>query len=144
VSFKEYDARREAFLLGILGSQIFDWYARRWIELNVTFELLGPMPVPRYVPASEVSKRLIKLSGSLAAVDSRFADWAVEVGVGVGSLNSDAKRQSALTELDALAAAAYGLSQSDVKHIFDTFHRNGDYRDRCAAVLSHLKAMGIS
>jgi hypothetical protein len=144
VSFKEYDARREAFLLGILGSQIFDWYARRWIELNVTFELLGPMPVPRYVPASEVSKRLIKLSGSLAAVDSRFADWAVEVGVGVGSLNSDAKRQSALTELDALAAAAYGLSQSDVKHIFDTFHRNGDYRDRCAAVLSHLKVMGIS
>jgi hypothetical protein len=144
VSFTRSDPAKEAFLLGVLGSQIFDWYARRWIELNVTFELLGPMPIPSDEPTSKTFRRVVELAGGLAAVDSRFADWAAVVGVKVGELKSLEEREEALAEIDASVAAAYGLSQSDVKHIFDTFHRGGDYRDHCAAVLSHLKAMGIS
>lgn len=144
VSFLRNDPAREAFLLGVLGSQMFDWYARRWIELNVTFELLGPMPMPSYEPSSKTSRRVVELAGGLAAVDSRFAHWAEAVGVEVGKFKSLEKRESALVEIDALVAAAYGLSKSDVQHIFDTFHRNGNYRERCTAVLSHLKGMGIT
>jgi hypothetical protein len=77
-------------------------------------------------------------------VDGRYSDWAKPIGVKVGSVKTDKLRETMLAELDALVASAYGLSQSDVKHIFDTFHRGGDHRVRCAAVLSHLKAMGIS
>jgi hypothetical protein len=134
----------EACVLGVLSSIIFDWFCRRFVELTLSFDLLNQMPIPEIDLASSTWIRIRTIAGSLAAVDSRYSDWAKAVGVKVGSVKTDDQRQAMLAELDALVAAAYGLSQSDVKHIFDTFHRNGDYRDRCAAVLSHLKGMGIS
>ncbi len=143
VSFQRHDPSREAFLLGVLGSQIFDWYARRWVELNVTFELLRPMPIPAFKASDEKCKQIVHCSGLLAAVDKRYAAWAKAVGVPVGSVKTADQREKLLAELDALVAASYALSQSDVQHIFDTFHRNGNYSAHCKAVLSHLKAKGI-
>jgi hypothetical protein len=127
-----------------MSSMVFDWYCRRIVELHLTFEILDQVPIPQLPNGDATWARIVQISGSLAAVDSRYSDWAKAVGVKVGSVKTDKQREVILAELDALVAAAYGLCQSDVKHIFDTFHRNGDYRDRCAAVLSHLKAMGIS
>ena len=109
----------------------------------MNFHLVRSFPIPDFDQVPHANA-IARLAGELSAVDSRYAEWARAVGVNVGSVTSAAKRDAHLAELDAAVAAAYGLSQSDVKHIFDTFHRNGDYRDRCAAVLSHLKGMGIS
>jgi hypothetical protein len=134
----------EAFLLGVMSSMVFDWYCRRIVELHLTFEILDQVPIPQLPNGDATWARIVQISGSLAAVDSRYSDWAKAVGVKVGSVKTDKQREVILAELDALVAAAYGLCQSDVKHIFDTFHRGGDNHNRCAAVLSHLKAMGIS
>jgi len=133
----------EAFILGVMNSMIFDWYARKFIETQMNFHLVRSFPIPDFEQTSHANA-VSKLAGELSAVDSRYADWATAVGVETGSVTGAAKRAAHLAELDALVAAAYGLSQSDVQHIFDTFHRNADYRDRCAAVLSHLKGIGIS
>jgi len=133
----------ESFILGVMNSMIFDWYARKFIETQMNFHLVRSFPIPDFDQTSHANA-ISKLAGELSAVDSRYADWATAVGVKTGSVTGAAKRAAHLAELDALVAAAYGLSQSDVQHIFDTFHRNADYRDRCAAVLSHLEGMGIS
>jgi hypothetical protein len=133
----------EAYILGIMNSMIFDWYARKFIETQMNFHLVRSFPLPDFDQTPHAGA-VSKLAAELSAVDSRYSEWANAVGVNVGTITSAAKREGHIAELDALVAAAYGLCQSDVKHIFDTFHRNGDYRDRCAAVLSHLKAMGIS
>jgi hypothetical protein len=127
-----------------MSSMVFDWYCRRIVELHLTFEILDQVPIPQLPNGDGKWARVVEISGSLAAVDGRYSEWAKAVGVKVGSVKTADKKQALLAELDALVAAAYSLSQSDVQHIFDTFHRNGDYRERCAAVLSHLEGMGIS
>jgi len=100
-------------------------------------------PIPDFDQTPHANA-ISRLAGELSAVDSRYTDWARAVGVKVGSVAGAEKRDAHLAELDALVAAAYGLSQSDVKHIFDTFHSKPVHRERCAAVLSHLKGMKVS
>jgi hypothetical protein len=132
------DPADEAYLIGILSSIPFDWYVRRWIELNVNFFLLNPMPVPRPERDHPLRIRTVELSGRLAAVDERFADWAEAVDVPTGSLTDQPKHEAAVAELDALSALLYGLSWDDVLHIFKTFHRGWDYTERLAAVQVHF------
>ena len=64
---------------------------------------------------------MIGLSGRLAAVDSRYADWASAVGVPVGSLLEPVARDEALAELDALSALSFGLSERQLQYVFETF-----------------------
>ncbi len=41
-------------------------------------------------------------------------------------------------ELDAVVAHLYGLSEAQLRHIFETFHEGWDYRPRLEAVLEHF------
>jgi hypothetical protein len=127
----------EAYLLGVLSSTPFDWYARRFVELKMSYGLLNAFPVPRPEMNDSRRQRVIAIAGRLAAVDDRYASWAAKVGVPVGSVTDEATKNDLITELDALVAHLYGLSRSDVEHIFATFHRGWDYGPRQAAVLSH-------
>jgi hypothetical protein len=132
---KSANERGEAFLLGVMSSIPFDWAARRWVELNVTFELLRDLPVPKYSESDKRCQRLTELSAQLAASDERFVDWAKAVGVTVGSLVDEEAVNRALWEIDALTALLYGLSPSQVDTIFSTFHRGWDFNSR----LEHVK-----
>lgn len=131
------DESDEAFVLGVLSSIPFDWYARRIVELHLTFELLGSMPVPD--PSRDDPRRLcvIEIAGRLAAVDERFAEWAAAVGVPIGSV-SVAEKPDLIAELDALVAHLYGLERDDLVHIFGTFHRGWDYAPRLEKVLGYF------
>jgi hypothetical protein len=126
----------EAFFLGVLSSLPFDWYMRRWVEMNVNFFLLVPAPIPRPTRDHPLRLRVVELSGRLAAVDERFGEWAEAVGVPVGTLTDDnpEEKDAAIAELDALSALLYGLDWDDVTHIFETFHRGWDYTERLAKV----------
>ena len=127
----------EPYLLGILSSLPFDWYTRRFVELKMSYGLLNAFPVPRPDRNDPRRQRIIRVAGRLAAVDGRYANWAAQVGVPVGSVTGEATRDDLIAELDALVAHLYGLDKSDVEHIFVTFHRGWDYRTRLAAVLAH-------
>ncbi len=131
------DETDEAFLLGVACSIPFDWFCRRWIELHLNFFILDHFPVRR--PASDDARRerVVELAGRLAATDDRYSTWAEAVGVPVGSLDAEDERTAAMAELDALSAHLYGLSESHVHHIFETFHHGWDYSDRMTAVLKH-------
>jgi hypothetical protein len=65
----------EAFLLGVMSSIPFDWLARRWVELNVTFELLGNLPVPMFSIEDKRAKRIIEIVGSMMCNSTDFAGW---------------------------------------------------------------------
>ena len=41
------DEKDQAFLLGVLSSIPLDWYARRFVEVNLNFFILNPFPIPR-------------------------------------------------------------------------------------------------
>jgi hypothetical protein len=149
-------ARDEAYLLGILSSIPFDWIARKFTELHMTFELLNSFPIPRVDHASgfllndsgeplsktdlrPVEKRLIEISGRLAAVDSRYNAWAKVVGVQVGSVKTAVEKQDLIAEVDALVSLLYVLSEDQVNKMFASFHRGWKYETRLESVLTHYR-----
>lgn len=69
-------ARTEAYLLGFLSSLPTDWYSRRFVDGHLTLDIYNGLPVPRPQPGDPLAERVIEISSRLAAVDSRFADWA--------------------------------------------------------------------
>ena len=127
-------AKKEAFLLAVLSSLPTDWYARKFVETSLMNHFLHAFPIPAY-SAGPLCEKIVKLSGSLAAVDESYAEWAEAAGVPVGPLQSEKEKEDSIFELDALVCLAYGLGRKHVEHIFETFHRGWDYAPRLARVL---------
>lgn len=130
------DARVDAYLLAVLSGIPLDWYARRWVELHLNIHILNGLPIPTF-DDSPLHDRVVEVSGRLAAVDDRYAEWAAEVGVPVGSVTDPVEKADLIAELDALISLLYGLERDDVEHVFATFHRGWAYQQRLAAVLAH-------
>jgi hypothetical protein len=126
----------EAFLLAVMCSIPFDWYIRRYVELNFNFHLVNSAPIPSVAPDDPQYLRAIHCAGNLAAVDMRYAEWAKGVGVKVGSIKSDSEKDLLTAEIDALVAHLYGLNRTQLEHVFKTFHRGWDYAPRLEKVLS--------
>jgi hypothetical protein len=130
-------ASLEAFLLGVMSSIPFDWYARRYVELNYNFHIVNGSPIPKIVKDDLLQRRLIENSARLAAVDSRFKAWAKSAGVNTGTVKSDSEKELLIAENDALVAHMYGLTRTQLEHVFKTFHRGWDYAPRLENVLSY-------
>ena len=131
------DATDTAFLLGVLSSIPLDWYARRYVEINLVFEILNAFPVPRPDKADPLRQRVVTIAGRLAAVDSRYAEWSNEVGIPVGSIQNRHDMDDLSAELDALVCLLYGLTREQVHHLYATFHRGWNYHPRLSSVLTH-------
>jgi phenylpyruvate tautomerase PptA (4-oxalocrotonate tautomerase family) len=130
------DERDEAYLLGVMASIPFDWYARRFVEIGVNYHILNAIPVPRPGRNAELRNRVVELAGRLAAVDERYADWADAVGVNCGEIDEE-RKQERIDELDALVSHLYGLKREDVTVLFETFHDGWDHEGRMERVLNH-------
>lgn len=128
------DEKDQAFLLGILSSLPLDWYARRFVELHVNYHVFNPFPVPRPSRDDPLWRRTVEIAGRLACPDGHFETWGSAVGVQLGPMDPDAKSDM-IAELDAVVAHLYGLTESHLRHIFETFHEGWDYQDRLEATL---------
>lgn len=131
------DKKDQTFMLGILSSIPLDWYARRFVETHVSYYVFNPFPIPRPDRDSVHWQRVVQLAGRLACPDERFSAWADEIGVEWGSLADDEK-DDMIYELDAVVAHLYGLSKSQLVHIYETFHEGWDYQARLDGVLQHF------
>ncbi len=136
------DQKDQAFLLGVLSSSPLDWYARRFVETHLNYFVFNPLPVPRPGRNSPLWKRVVHLSSRLAVQnDDRFDQWGEATGVRPSTLADDEKNDH-IAELDAIVARMYGLNESDLVHIFATFHTGWDYESRLATTLRHFTAVG--
>ncbi|WP_298443206.1 hypothetical protein [Ferrimicrobium sp.] len=135
---RDRDEINEAYVLAVFSSRIFDWYARRFIELKMSFELVNPMPIPRPARNDPLRLRAIEIAGRLAAVDHRFKSWADAAGVPVGSVADSREKQSLIAELDAVVAHLYGLSDTEVRYIFATFHAGWNFEPDLERTLEYF------
>ena len=142
--------RDQAYLLGVLCSIPLDWFARRIVELHLTYHHFNSLPIPRPEldnsdPDSagiRLRDRVIELAGRLATTEADhpgFRKWADAVGVKAGSVGSEAEKQDLIAELDAVVAHLYGLDEDDLAVIYDTFHTGADYSERHTQVLRHFR-----
>lgn len=132
-----------AFLLGVLSSMVLDWFSRCVVELHVNFHIFNSFPINDPGSGDAIRDRVVEIAGTLAAVDERFAEWAAEVGVPVGSANDEATKQDLIHELDACVAHLYDLDEEDLEVIYATFDekRPNRYIDRFAAVRDHFRRL---
>ena len=130
----------EAYLLGVLSSIPLDWYARRFVEVNLNFHILNAFPVPRTDCDDPLRKEVVRIAGRLASFDERFSGWAAEVGVSVGSVSAG-ERDGLIARLDAAVALLYGLDEDDLRVLYSTFHEGWDYEPRLSAVLDHHRQL---
>lgn len=137
------DGLDEAYLLGVMSSIPLDWYARRFVEMNMNFHILNPFPIPRPPRDNSLWQRVVQLAGRLAAPDDRFAEWAKKVGVEHGPLDPKIKEEM-IHELDAVVAHLYGLNAGQLTHIFETFHEGWDFTGRLKKTLAYFDKWGKS
>ncbi len=121
LSFSTGDALARAACLGVMNSLPFDWQARRFIELHVSFFLLEGLYVPSLT--DDDYAQIARAAARLSAVDDRFADFARETGVECGPL-LDADRMELRLEIDARVARAWGLGPDDLGVIYEDFTAN--------------------
>jgi hypothetical protein len=124
-----------------MASLPFDWYARRFVEVNLDFHYLNAFPIPN-VPRDQTVRLAVEGCVSrLAAVDGRYADWAAAVGVPVGTVKDADEKENLIAKLDACVARLYGLDERQLRHVFETFHPTWDYGARLERVLHHFEAL---
>jgi hypothetical protein len=133
------DERDQAYLLGVMSSVPFDWFARRRVEVNMNYFILNSLPVPRPSRDDPLWTRVVELAGRLACVDERYAGFAQAVGVEIVPLTSD-ERSAMIAELDAVVALLYGLERAELELMFEDFPTTvaGVSPGRRAAVLDHF------
>ncbi len=110
--------REQAFVLGLMNSLPFDWQTRRMLERHLNIYVLNALrfPVPTAVDIDAVAERAARLS----CVDERFGDFASACGVACGPVEVD-ERLRLTSEIDAMVAQAYGLSNGDLEVVFSDF-----------------------
>ena len=86
------DEKDEAYLLGVC--------CRRFRSIGILvvssncsmdFHIFNALPIPRPTRDNPLWQRVVALSGRLAAVDERYAEWAAAVGVDYGPLDPPSK-----------------------------------------------------
>ncbi len=107
-----------AVCLGVMNSLPFDWQARRFVEIHVSFFLLEGLVVPDL--AEEDFDEIGRAAARLSAVDERFAEFADAVGVEAGPLHPSDRRRLRC-EIDARVARAWKLMPADLEIIFADF-----------------------
>ena len=95
--------------------------------------------MPRPSRENVLWQRVVELAGRLACPDKRFAEWASKVDVACGPLD-EAEKEDHIHELDAVVSHLYGLSESQLIHIFETFHEGWDFESRLSGVMHHYQA----
>lgn len=123
-----------------MSSLPFDWLTRRIVETHLTFEILDGLAVPLESTDADASVRAAEIAARLATPDDRFAEWASHFKLEPKALADD-ERTDLIAELDATVSLLYGLSEMDVRHIFETFHQGWDYEERLRAVLAHFNRL---
>lgn len=138
LAFFHGDEREQAACLGIMNSLAFDWQARRFVGLNLSFFVLEGLIVPDF--GDDDFEAIAGAAARLSAADSRFEEFARAAGVEYGPLK-EAERVRLRAEIDARVARAWELEEGDLTLMFADFTEAAvplDYRE---AVLSRLREL---
>lgn len=138
--FPKGDEKHITYVLGILSSRTLDWFARRWVEMHLTFTVFNFLPCPKIKRDNPLFELMTSAAGRLACPDKRFAKWAKSIGVEHGPLKPEEK-QELVDRVDAVAALLYGLSEQELETVFETFHEGWDWKPSYARVLAEYRRL---
>ncbi len=118
VAFVGEEEIAQSAALGVMNSLTFDWQARRYVEIHMSFFLLNSLTIPNL--DHEDFAAIAESAARLSAPDERFADFAATTGVEVRDL-SEEERQRLRVDIDARVARAWNLNLDDLEVMLDDF-----------------------
>jgi hypothetical protein len=118
LTFVDPDPMAEAACLALMNSLVFDWQARRFVEIHVNFFILEGLRLPDL--DDDAFATVATAAARLSCPDERFADFAAAAGVQGGRLR-DEERASLRAEIDARLARAWGLTSGELELVFEDF-----------------------
>ncbi len=118
LTFVDPDPMAAAACLALMNSLVFDWQARRFVEIHVNFFILEGLRLPDL--DDDAFATVATAAARLSCPDERFADFAAATGVQVGRLR-DEERASLRAEIDACSARAWGLTLDELELVFEDF-----------------------
>jgi Eco57I restriction-modification methylase len=135
------DETDQAYLLGVMASVPFDWFARRRVETHLSYFVLNSLPVPRPPRDDPRWRRVVDLAGRLASVDDQYAEFARACRVDCGPLEL-AEKVELIAELDAVVGHLYGIDLDELAQMFEDFPATepGVSPGRRAAALEHYRS----
>ena len=139
IAFSGFGASHQAYVLGVLNSLPFDWQARRYVKLHLSFYILNMLCFPSWEDIDW--RRIGRLAAELSCVDERFAKFADEAGVDWGPL-PEYQRIDKRAEIDALVAHGYGLTADELRFIFTDFTERAVSPAYRELVLEKFEALG--
>ena len=138
LAFVEGAEREQAACLALMNSLPFDWQARRFVEIQVSYFILEGLRVPALSHAD--CEAIADAAARLSAVDDRFAAFAEATGVECGPLDPG-ERQRLRVEIDARVARAWNLTVGDMEVIFRDFTEDAVTPAYRAAVVGRLEEL---
>jgi hypothetical protein len=121
-----------------MNSLPFDWQARRYVEINLSFFILEGLVVPDL--DDDDLAVVASAAARLSCADGRFATLAEAVGVEPGPL-AGGERERLRVEIDARVARAWSLTAGDLDVLLADFTLDAvpaGYRRRLATRLAEL------
>jgi len=142
--FPKGSAADMAYVLGVMSSIPFDWQARRSVEINLSYYVLYALTLPRPSENNSARGRIVAIVAELTCVDSRFKDWATSLGREISEQIGNEIKDELLAELDALVAHLFGLSENQLRYIYENFQRGTVLSDRLEKALGYLTEINTS
>lgn len=128
----------EAYLLGTLCSIPFDFYARKFIETAVDIHFMQAFPIPLGIDSIQ-GRRLIENVYHLVPDELAYKTWRNSLLISSDEVQEAQSIEELITENDALVAILFGLSEVELKYIFDNFQRGWDSEARKQKTLDFYK-----
>lgn len=122
VLFVRGGSKEMVLLSGILSSFTLDWYVRRFVEANMTMDVVNPLPIPDGMPPW-LAKEIISINSKLTCNQEGFSMLASDLGLEQTQMSASQK-MGLRHKLEALVAMAYGLNLGEVETILSTFHHD--------------------
>lgn len=123
VSRNNLSSTQLLYAAALLNSFVFDYSIRQKISANLTLFFIYQSSMPRIPEADPAYVAVVKLAAQLTCTTPEFDELAKEAGLkgyqdGVTEPNKRAKIRS---ELDAMIARLYDLTEEEFAHVLSTF-----------------------
>jgi hypothetical protein len=113
--FSDSNTVAQAYLLGLLGTAIVDWFGHLRVNLNLNFFILYSLPIPVFEKDNKLHIRISEIAAALAT-DSEH-DWGAWGSLAAPATDSGIREQL-ISELNALACLVYGLSGDEIELVY--------------------------
>jgi hypothetical protein len=90
---------------------------------------------------SLIHDRIVGLVGKLLSRDARLESWTSSLGIAFEDFSSGDSVEEQIAEIDALVAKLYGLNETQIKYIFENFHRGADYSERSNRAIAYFRGI---